>query len=506
MASNELISGLRRILEDNVNWDMMSDVMLEMVHTKLHALFYQIKTGEIEEPPFTFEDMLLIHQILAKKMVHRGGIHMQPVDELDHTAEYNVMKVGMSEYKISERNEEELKEDYEILKTMYKESSQQDTLNLLHEIHMKLKSTSNESTTDKSEEMEDVTPFQTIADKYILVPIDKAYTLQKALEENINLEKGVEILKPRKILKSSQQHGKSLFYNTGKSLERMNEILFKVDEQYYVEQKFIGMPATIHKSPKTVKIYTGTRKEVTPDFKHIVNEVTELNDKSLIIVGSIVPIQMKKNTKVDPMMSKFMAWDIIYHNGKSLHDTQLYERRKILASLNLSRFTSINESPLMLVRDGKELAQAIAINSKLPMSNGALIKDVKSIYPLDISTDKWIEYRKAHIMALNVAGVSKTKNGFTYSLSIPVADKSVIEKEYLDGDQIILGNTYETQFEFDVGDKLMVAIEEVWKHRCKKDKDNKRYRYSIHKPRVLTNQPAPHTISHVELDELSEDI
>lgn len=451
MASNELISGLRRILEDNVNWDMMSDAMLEMVHTKLHALFQQIKSGEIEEPPFTFEDMLLIHQIIAKKMVHRGGIHMQPVDELDHTGEYDVLGVGMSE----ESEEEEVKE---------------------------------EAKTSLLEEL---------SDKYILVPIDKAYTLQKALEGNVNLEKGADIFKPRQILKSSREHGKTLFYNTGKSLEKMVEQLFTVDEQYYVEQKFFGLPATIHKGPRAIKMFTQKRKDVSNDFKHILKEVMTLNDKTLIIIGSLVPLKMGDK---DPAKSKFVAWDVLFHNGKSLHDTQLYERRKILASLNLNQFSSTMESPLMLVRDESELKQAIAIATKVPMSKGAMIKDVKSIYPLEDKTDKWIEYREAEIIALEVDGRTKTKNGFTYSLSVPVDDKSLIDKEFLKDNKIILGKSYETKYEFDKGDVVYVAIEEILKH---KTTDNK-YRYSIHKPTILTPKLATTSISHAEFDKLSE--
>lgn len=469
MVDENLVSGLRRILEDNVAWDQISDVMLEMIHTKLHGLFQQIKTGEIEEPPFTIDDMMVIHQIVAKKLVNRGGLHVMPIDELDHTAEYDVLSAGMSE----EESTKELSEGEE-----------------------------EEPEEEEPEDDEDV--LSKLSDKYIFVPIDQAYTLKKALEDNINLEKGVDLFKPRKILKSSRVHGKSLFYNTGKSLEKMGEELFRVDEEYYVEQKFFGLPATIHKGPRQSKMYVNNRKDVSKSFKHILKEVKTLNDKSLIIVGSIVPLKnVEKGKKVNPSESQFIGWDILYHNGKSLHDTQLYERRKILASLNLNQFTNLMESPLMLVRDLTELTQAIAIASKVPKSNGAMIKDVRSIYPLDDSTDKWIEYREAEIVALNVSSITKTKNGFTYSLSVPADDKSVIQKGYMENGNIVLGDTYETQFEFDVGDKVYVAIEEIWKH---KNKDGTRYRYSIHKPKILTSKPAATLISHVDLDKLSEDV
>ena len=75
-------------------------------------------------------------------------------------------------------------------------------------------------------------------------------------------------------------------------------------------------------------------------------------------------------------------------------------------------------------------------------------------------------------------------------------------REYLEDNKILLGNSYETRHQFDVGDVVMVAVEEIWKHACKGGK--KKYRYSIHKPRILTSKPATTSISHMEFDELSE--
>jgi len=247
--------------------------------------------------------------------------------------------------------------------------------------------------------------------------------------------------------------------------------MFNVSERYFVEQRMSGTSCSVHKRKRHVKVYID-KKDMTHEFRHIADEAREFND-DFILMGALVPLCEKKpmrqndmlrnGMKVDPKESRLFCWDILSYAGNSLHDTRLYERKKMLSSLKLEKSENLREVPYILVSTPAEMRQALALTLKAPLSYGAILKDIDSIYPVkDKTTSKWIEYCDAHILDFEVVRSEKNLKGHAYSLAL--ANKEVIA-------------SVESDMKLPEGSTLRVAVQEIWKHT-----DG---RYTLHNLKVL---------------------
>jgi len=213
-------------------------------------------------------------------------------------------------------------------------------------------------------------------------------------------------------MKSTEKAGETLFYyNQPQSLNKLSKRLFDIaGRQYYVEQVFDGYRVSVHRNDKSrVSVYTTKGKDITKKLPSITQQLALLSDTDFILDGMLIPFislraqdkktmeehvkKQKDNNSVDV---GFFAWDILYYNGISLHDTRLYERKKILNSLSFSAegVRNIKEVPFLLVRDEEELKHAIKIKLSAPITLGAIIKEYESSYPVNTLSDKWVVFGK----------------------------------------------------------------------------------------------------------------
>ena len=166
------------------------------------------------------------------------------------------------------------------------------------------------------------------------------------------------------------------------------------------------------------------------------------------------------------------------HGDSSVALLPWKERRKLLHGM---KFTSqIKEVPSILSLSDSDTLKAIRIVSKLPRSEGAMIKDQNAKYPIGKGTDAWVKFKNLQSITVKVLAVNKAGSARNYTVGIPALGPNIKEAFVVDG-ILRLGNTFNTSDVFSEGDKIEILVEEVWRHKWP---DGKK-RYSIHKPRVV---------------------
>jgi len=260
---------------------------------------------------------------------------------------------------------------------------------------------------------------------------------------------------------------------------------------YSVERKMNGFHATAHKKGDEVKIFSEQRKDLTSAFPTLTEEIKKLSSSDFIIDGELVPYEndkalgrnalmkyvgaVKSGKSPDDKNIKFHVWDITYLN-KPLDDLPLTKRIEQLKKLNFTK--RVPEIERRIVRSKDQLEKAIKWASTLPNSEGAVAKDLNATYSFG-EHKSWKKYRKLTPLIVSVLKrVAKKRNLYNYLVGVP-ANKKFLDKRYIQDGKLVLGHTFNTDKIFEVGDKIKILIEEVWRHET-----NKGIHYSIHKPRV----------------------
>lgn len=292
-------------------------------------------------------------------------------------------------------------------------------------------------------------------------------------------------------MRSSAVPKKSLFYDIDADVGAI-EKLFSLSEGYLVEQLLDGFPVTIHKCGDLVKIYDDNGKDVTKKFNSITDQVKKLNGEDIILDGKIVAIigrlptgkqavETFINTKSSLQESQmvFVGIDVPYFDGVSHHDSTIYTRKKLLSPLELNTFSNLREVGFTLVREPSDLLISIDTVSKLPASEGAILKDIDSIYSFENPSDKWIEFRKAHKLSLKVLDSKEGLEGktlYTVGLPIPQGREGFVLEGFVKGHNFVLG-TINSDSHAEIGDVVEVTSKEIHRHTNKL----RNVGYSIHK-------------------------
>ncbi len=144
---------------------------------------------------------------------------------------------------------------------------------------------------------------------------------------------------------------------------------------FIVEENINGTRAMLHKKGNQVKFFNSKKGEMSLKDDNIFHDGVKLSDKDLIVDGVI-------------QNNIFYCSDILYSN-RLLTDESWPIRKTELRSL---KFTdSIKEVPSHLAKNRKDLTNFIDLVSKNNRSNGAVIKQYDSTYPL--AENNWILLR-----------------------------------------------------------------------------------------------------------------
>jgi DNA ligase-1 len=183
---------------------------------------------------------------------------------------------------------------------------------------------------------------------------------------------------------------------------------------YFAEDKLDGIRAQVHKSADRVAIYTRTMDRTDESFPDVVSVVSKLPGEFLLD-GEIVPyrdgqvlpfahIQRRLGRKAlsrrmlleNP--ATFIAFDILYRDGKLLMDVPLEARRKVLHELG---GVSNGATPFLLMTDPAEVQTASEIATVFEASRGRrnegiILKDPASGYSPGRRGQWWLKL-KTHL-------------------------------------------------------------------------------------------------------------
>jgi DNA ligase-1 len=174
----------------------------------------------------------------------------------------------------------------------------------------------------------------------------------------------------------------------------------------WVEDKYDGIRAQIHKVGKTAAIYSRDLKEITRSFEEIAQAAATL-EPDFICDGEIVGMrgdqvlpyaELQKRLgrrEADLFMreqipAQFMAFDLLWLNGESLLERPLEERRGLLEKWLRFRFAQITSAKSEADIEGAFTA-ARARNNE-----GLIIKDPRSTYVPGRRGLAWLKLKKAY--------------------------------------------------------------------------------------------------------------
>ncbi len=165
----------------------------------------------------------------------------------------------------------------------------------------------------------------------------------------------------------------------------------------YVEDKFDGIRAQLHRSGDRVEIFSRDLRRITGQFPELVDQARKF-DQELIADGEIIAFDERRRLTFFDLQKRlgrkehtadlfagaaadvpvaFVIFDLLWVNGRSLLKTPLRERREQLGTLILPpQFQKANVTP---ARSAAEIEQ-IFQDARQRLNEGLMIKDAESFY------------------------------------------------------------------------------------------------------------------------------
>jgi DNA ligase-1 len=174
----------------------------------------------------------------------------------------------------------------------------------------------------------------------------------------------------------------------------------------WVEDKYDGIRAQIHKVGKTAAIYSRDLKEITRSFEEIA-DLSKQIPHDFICDGEIVAMrgdqvlpyaELQKRLgrrEADLFMreqipAQFIAFDLLWLNGESLLEKPLSERRPLLEKLGGFRLAQITKAT------SEEEIEAAFGAARARNNEGLIIKDPDSTYVPGRRGLAWLKLKKAY--------------------------------------------------------------------------------------------------------------
>ena len=179
----------------------------------------------------------------------------------------------------------------------------------------------------------------------------------------------------------------------------------------FLEDKFDGIRAQLHRSADRVEIYSRDLRRITGQFPELVDQARNFQEK-LIVDGEIIAfeegrrltffdLQKRLGRKSDgedlfaraaaDVPVAFVAFDLLWLNGESLLRTSLRERRARLSELRLPPQFQI--AKLISARSAAEIEQAFR-QARRHLNEGLMIKDPESLYLPGTRGMFWFKLKK----------------------------------------------------------------------------------------------------------------
>lgn len=182
-------------------------------------------------------------------------------------------------------------------------------------------------------------------------------------------------------------------------------------EVVYVEDKFDGIRAQLHRNSKRVEIYSRDLRRITDQFPEIAERARQF-DVDLILDGEIVAFEHGRKLTFFDLQKRlgrkdegpdlfetpsadvpvaFVAFDLLWLSGSSLLKTPLVERRAVLREIKLPPQFQIAE--VFPAHSAAEIEERFQ-EARRRLNEGLMIKDPKSFYTPGARGMSWFKLKK----------------------------------------------------------------------------------------------------------------
>jgi DNA ligase 1 len=179
----------------------------------------------------------------------------------------------------------------------------------------------------------------------------------------------------------------------------------------FVEDKFDGIRAQLHRNSERAEIYSRDLRRITDQFPELAEQARKF-DVDLILDGEIVAFERGRKLTFFDLQKRlgrksegadlfdvasadvpvvFIAFDLLWVNGRSLLKTALEERRSLLRELNLPPQFQIAE--VFPAHSAAEIEQRFQ-EARRRLNEGLMIKDPKSFYTPGARGMFWFKLKK----------------------------------------------------------------------------------------------------------------
>jgi len=165
----------------------------------------------------------------------------------------------------------------------------------------------------------------------------------------------------------------------------------------YLEDKFDGIRAQLHRSAQQVEIFSRDLRRITGQFPELADEARNFQDE-LIIDGEIIAFEKDRELTFFDLQKRlgrrndgadlfaraaadvpvaFVIFDLLWLNGRSLLKSPLHERRRHLSNVRLPSYFQI--ARVMPAHSAAEIEQTFQ-QARRRSNEGLMIKDPESFY------------------------------------------------------------------------------------------------------------------------------
>jgi DNA ligase-1 len=227
-------------------------------------------------------------------------------------------------------------------------------------------------------------------------------------------------------------------------------------ETVYVEDKFDGIRAQLHRSAQRVEIFSRDLRRITGQFPELAGQARNFQEE-LIIDGEIIAfeegrgltffdLQRRLGRKGDSedlfaraaadVPVAFVVFDLLWLNGQSLLTTPLRERRRYLDRVRLP--SQFQTASVISAHSAAEIEQAFK-DARRRLNEGLMIKDPKSFYLPGTRGRFWFKLKK-ELATLDVVVVAAElghgkRNNVLSDYTFAVRDETT-------GDLLPIGKAY----------------------------------------------------------------
>jgi DNA ligase 1 len=179
----------------------------------------------------------------------------------------------------------------------------------------------------------------------------------------------------------------------------------------FVEDKFDGIRAQVHRDSKRAEIYSRDLRRITDQFQELAEQARQF-DVDLILDGEIVAFEQGRKLTFFDLQKRlgrksdgadlfatasadvpvaFIAFDLLWLNGRSLLKIPLQERRELLRGLILpAQFQIADVFPASSAEQIEDRFQ----EARRRLNEGLMIKDPKSFYTPGARGMFWFKLKK----------------------------------------------------------------------------------------------------------------